>query len=153
MRGTVLQIAGALTLLSVIPHAFLAWPSFRRDLLTTGVDPNVVGALAAGWMFGSTAMVVFGLLGLVSGARLRRGDRSGVTVMRLVALAYVLFGATAFVARGMNPHFMYFVAIGVLIAAPLTGLRAGQTPDPAAGTSGGGSLGGGTPAAGPGGGR
>lgn len=124
MRGIVLQIAGVLTLLSVIPHAFLAWPAFRRDLLAGGTDPNVVGALAAGWMFGSTAMVVFGILGLVAGARLRRGDRSGVTVMRIIALAYVLFGAAAFVARGMNPHFMYFVAIGVIIAAPLTGLSA-----------------------------
>jgi len=137
MRGTVLQIAGALTLLSVIPHAFLAWPSFRRDLLATGVDPNVVGALAAGWMFGSTAMVVFGVLGLVAGARLRRGDRSGVTVMRIVALAYVLFGAAAFVARGMNPHFMYFVAIGVLIAAPLTGLPAGGAAGITPGAAGG----------------
>ncbi len=79
--------------------------------------------VAAVWFFSSVSMGAFGLASLVAGHRLRRGDRSGVTVLRIIGVAYVLYGAAAFVLTGYNPHFLImFVLPGSLLAGPTFGL-------------------------------
>lgn len=106
---------------SSIAHAGLGWPTMARALREAGLEADLTGALAAGWFFGSVAMLGFGGIVLHAGVRMRRGDPSGIPAVRIIAAAYVLFGAGAFVLRGFNPHFLLFVGTGLLAGVPLLG--------------------------------
>lgn len=120
------HIAGALIAVAALPHALLGWPPQRAALLERGVSAEVIGALSAGWHFGSAAMVALGSVVLASARRLARGDRGGVASILAVAIAYVGFGVGACVLRHGNPHFLGFVALGLLAGLPLLG-RPGPT--------------------------
>lgn len=78
MRGFFVLLAGIFMMLSAIAHGGFGWPPLRGRLSSAGVGEDLVGALAAGWFFGSAAMAAFGAVVLTSGLRLRRGDLSGV---------------------------------------------------------------------------
>lgn len=108
-------------LLSSVAHALLGWPTMRTGLQDAGAPADLVGALAAGWYFGSAAMAAFGAVVLVCGMRLRRDDRSGATVVFLIAACYVIFGLAGFFLRHFNPHFLLFIATGALAGLPLLG--------------------------------
>jgi len=108
--------AGALLALSSLAHAFLGWPALRPALQAAQVDERLIGALAVGWYFGSVAMLVFGVIVLQAALRAARGHQVETAPVRAIAVAYVLFGLTAFVCRGLNPHFLFFVACGALVA-------------------------------------
>lgn len=105
---------GAVLVVSSLAHAFLGWPSLRPALDTGGVDANVIGAMAIGWYFGSVAMAAFGAIVLVWAVKLRRGQAVDMAPVWIMALAYVLFGFVAFLARDLNPH---FIATGLLLGA------------------------------------
>jgi hypothetical protein len=121
MRHALVLAAGALMEVSSIAHAGLGWPMMARALRDAGLDADLTGALAAGWIFGSVAMLGFGGIVLQAGVRMRRGDPSGIPAVRIIAAAYVLFGAGAFVLRDFNPHFLLFVGTGLLAGLPLLG--------------------------------
>ena len=131
MRSVLVLIAGVVMLLSSLAHGLVGWPMMRGLLRDGGAGEDLIGALAVGWYFGSVAMVAFGSIAIVAALRLRRGDRSGVAPGRLIALCYVLFGLAAFLSRGFNPHFLLFVATGLLAGLPLSGgaaVRRGPGP-------------------------
>jgi len=107
--------------LASFAHALLGWPAMKSGLDEAGVAEALTGALGIGWHFGSAAMAAMGLVVVSAGWRLRAGDRSGVTPALLVAACYFFFGLYAFVSRGMNPHFTFFMAVGLLAALPLFG--------------------------------
>lgn len=109
-------LVGLLLLASAAAHALAGWPPFRESLTGAGVEADEVGALAAGWYFGSAAMLAFGLLVLQQARRRLRSQRVDGGPLWIVALAYVAFGAAAFALRGGNPHFLGFVATGCLTA-------------------------------------
>ena len=113
-------VAGALMLLSAAAHGLLGWPAMLSELRAVGAADDLIGGLSAGWYWGSVAMVAFGLIALLAGMRLRRGDLSGVAPIRVVAACYVLFGLAAFFSRGFNPHFLLFVATGLLAGVPVS---------------------------------
>ncbi len=119
MRSTVVIVAGIVMLLSSLAHAFAGWPAMRAALGETGAPADLTAALAAGWTFGSVAMATFGVVVVLCGLRLRRGDRSGVATVRVVAAAWFLFGVATFVLRDFNPHFLLFVATGILAGGPV----------------------------------
>ena len=121
MKSILVLLAGALMVLSSAAHAFLGWPLLRDDLKSTGVAENLAGALAVGWYFGSVAMLAFGAITLRSGLLLRRGDRSGMTPVRIIAACYLVFGVVTFVSRNFNPHFLLFVITGLLAGIPVLG--------------------------------
>lgn len=109
---TVLGIAaGALLLLSALAHALLGWPAVSDALAAAGAGPDLAGALAVGWHFGSMAMFVFGLI--VLRIAIRGDDPCSV---RFIAVGYLVFGVAAWLARELNPHFLLFVFTGVLLA-------------------------------------
>ena len=114
-RGILGLISGLLLVLSSLAHAFLGFPPLRTQLTASAAAEDVVGALAIGWYFGSAAMATFGLIVLTSGANALKGKPSGLAAVRWIALAYALFGLAAFFADGMNPHFLGFIVIGLLL--------------------------------------
>jgi hypothetical protein len=118
VRGFLIRLAGAFMVLSAVAHAVAGWPPMRLRLERLGADADLVAGLAAGWYFGSVAMAAFGVIVLLAGWRLRRGDESGLAAVRVIAASYVLFGGIALLALGLNPFFLLFVATGLVAAVP-----------------------------------
>lgn len=106
--------AGLLMMLGAIPHAFLAWPHFRGELLAAAVDADVVGAIAAAWRFGSVMMVATGLVVVLQGARAWRGAAMSARVVGPIALAWLGYGIVAMVARDGSTHLLAYVVAGSL---------------------------------------
>jgi len=119
MKSFLVLLAGALMVISSAAHAFLGWPPLRGELRTAGLAGNLIGALAVGWYFGSVSMLAFGAITLRSGRLLRKGDRSGVAPVRMIAASYLIFGLAAFLSRNFNPHFLVFIFTGLLAGIPV----------------------------------
>jgi hypothetical protein len=112
-------VVGVFLLLSSLAHAFLGWPQIRGELEAAGAPSNLVGAIAAGWYFGSAAMAALGAIVLLSWRELSRQKSMAQAAAVVVAVAYLLFGTLAFLLRSFNPHFMIgFVAPGILLGIP-----------------------------------
>lgn len=118
MRANVVLLAGVLMLISAAAHAGLGWPPLHAILGEGGVDEGTIGALGAGWLWGSVSMAAFGVVTVMAGLRMRRGDRSLVGPVAAIAVGYLLFGVAALLVRG-SPHFLLFVATGLLVGLPL----------------------------------
>jgi len=110
-------LTGMVLLLSAAAHATLGWPAMRGALDATGAPEDLVGALAAGWYFGSVAMAVFGAIALLATLRSARAEDPAPGIVFAIATGYLSFGTVAFIVRGLNPHFLLFVATGLLLAA------------------------------------
>ncbi len=104
-------LGGALLVLSSLAHAFLGWPALAAALADSGVGEELAGALAIGWYCGSMAMLVFALI--VLRTAIRNTDPCAV---RFIALGYLVFGLAAWLARDLNPHFLLFIATGIVLA-------------------------------------
>lgn len=116
-------VAGAGLGLSAFAHGLGGWPALRPALDAAGVAADVSAALAVGWQFGSAAMAAFAAIVLWTSARLWRGAGVDRVPARVVGLAYGGFGLVAFVARGFEPFFLMFVAVGGLVVAAMSGGR------------------------------
>jgi hypothetical protein len=125
VRTWLLSVGGALLLASAGAHAFLGWPAVRGELGRLSAPADLVGGLAIGWLFGSAAMLAFGLVVLACARDVHRGHAGTATPALIVGAAYGLFGLTAFLARGMNPHFTGFMVIGALVIAGARRTRRG----------------------------
>ena len=107
-------VTSALIFLSAFAHAFLGWPELQRALAGR-VDADVVSAMGIGWHFGSVAMATFGLLGLTSFLQMRKGRVGAHWTPLLIGAAYTLFGLGALLHRGLVPHFLFFIVLGLLL--------------------------------------
>jgi len=107
--------AGLVLILSSLAHAFGGWPAMEQALVAGNADPALIGALGVGWHFGSMAMLAFGIIVTFAAWNAARGNMVSMIPPRVIALAYVVFGLVAFVSRGFKPHFLFFVAAGLLI--------------------------------------
>jgi hypothetical protein len=105
-------VVGVVLLASALAHAFLGWPAMSAALAEIGAGEELVGALAVGWYFGSVAMLVFGLMVFRIAAR-----RADPDPARFIAVGYLVFGGTAWLVRDHNPHFLLFIATGLLLAS------------------------------------
>lgn len=113
-------VAGAVMVLGAIPHAFFAWPHFRAALLAAAVDPDVVGAIAAAWRFGSVMMVATGLVVVGQGASAWRGHAAlSARVVGPIGLAWLGYGIVAMVARDGSTHLSAYVVAGTLALVAL----------------------------------
>jgi len=118
MRSWLLIVGGLLLGAGAFVHAFAGWPPLRGALESHGCTSNLIGAVGAGWVFGSVAMLTFGFLVLCDGVRLRQGARVCVASSPAIGAAYLAFGATAWLLRDLNPHFLSFVLAGLFIGLP-----------------------------------
>jgi hypothetical protein len=121
MKAILAVIAGAFILLSAIAHGFAGWPAMGAELTKIQAPADLVGTLAAGWLFGSAAMAALGTIVIVAAVRLRRGDASGAFALRVIGACYFVFGLIAFVAQGYEWFFLNFVVTGLLAGAPVIG--------------------------------
>ena len=103
-------------MLSSAAHAFLGWPPLGASLRQAGVDGDLITALTIGWIFGSVAMLAFGLIVLRLGLQLWRGKEADSGAAQVIAACYVVFGLAAFFWTRFNPHFIGFVVIGIIVA-------------------------------------
>lgn len=111
--GGILGLSVALLLLaSAYAHGALGWPAIQETLAGTSVGPDVVGALAVGWYFGSASMLAFGLIVLLQTSRLLKRDRPDAGSLWVIAAIYLLFGTVAYVTRDFNSHFLLFIGTG-----------------------------------------
>ncbi|MBM4385614.1 MAG: hypothetical protein FJ091_19875 [Deltaproteobacteria bacterium] len=117
-----LLVLGLVTAAGAIPHAIGGWPPAAVALGTAGVDPDLIGGIAAGWYFGSAAMLAFGAIVVLAWRDARAGGDFGWRAALAVAATYLAFGLGALAVRGVRPHFLGFVAIGAGLA--WTSLRA-----------------------------
>lgn len=122
MRSILVMISGVVMLLSSVAHGGLGWPAMRAELGSTTAPADLVQGLGAGWYFGTASMAAFGSIVLFCGLRMRRGDLSGVPVVGIVAVCYVVFGLLATLLVHLNAHFALFVATGLLAGLPLLGI-------------------------------
>jgi hypothetical protein len=115
--GSILMlVVGVLLCLSALAHAFVGWPAIRQALGEAGVDPELALGIGTGWLYGSSAMLTFGVLTIASWGAVRRGNANAGRVMWPVAGLYLLFGTAAYFATSFEPHFLGFIAIGALAA-------------------------------------
>jgi hypothetical protein len=105
-----------LLVLSGLAHGFSGWPMLRGELLQAGVAPDsdLMGTAAAGWCFGSMAMLVFGCgLGLTAIGLGAGAVRVGPVVA--LGIGYLAFGDVSCVVIHISTHFVAFAVIGLLI--------------------------------------
>ena len=114
-------VSGILMILGGIAHGLAGWPAMAKALSEQGIDSDLAGALAVGWSFGSIAMLSMGVTVLLSLRALRRGVRDALGIALTAGLAYVVFGLGAFAYRFPNPHFLFFVAVGIVLCLSLVG--------------------------------
>jgi hypothetical protein len=116
--------AGLVLVASGLAHGIAGWPGLGAALNAAGMDQNTVGAIAAGWYFGSVAMLTFGVIVLSMTWKILRGQSPEMCSAGIISIAYILFGVVAFVLRDYNLHFLVFIGTGVLMGVFALSTRA-----------------------------
>jgi hypothetical protein len=116
-RRTPVVVGAILLIVAGLAHAF-GFAQFEAGL--AGVDPETRAGLHAGWLWGSATFIALGVITFGAAHGWSRGlDPRPAVVPTAVAL--LVFGSVGFVARGMNLHFLGFVALGALLGLPMIG--------------------------------
>ena len=118
MRSWLLIVGGMLLIATGIAHALAAWPPLRRSLESYACPGELIGAVAAGWTFGSVAMITFGFLVLCDGWRLRSGNRVAIASASTVGAAFLAFGVMSWMMVNLRPHYLVYVGLGLLVGLP-----------------------------------
>ena len=113
-------IGSLLVLLSSIPHTVLGWPPQRQVLLQSHVPEYTIRGLSIGWYFGGLAMVVFGLIAVVSFVQVMRGHPPHMRATTMIGFGYTGFGLWVWFVTG-EPFALVFIVPGLLV---LTGSTA-----------------------------
>ena len=113
VEGLIL-LAGIVIFLGGLAHDFAGWPAMAAAL-PDSTDTDVRAGLFIGWTFGGVAMDVLAILVLMSLFQLRRGVASAWVTPFVVGLFYAGFGLWALFYRDFNPHFLFFVILGLLL--------------------------------------
>lgn len=115
--------AGTLLLLSALAHGVLGWPELRTELQSVGTPADLTGGLWAGWIFGSFAMAVFGVIVLDTAIRLWRGTAVALLPVAAIACGYLAFGVAALAYLPPSPPLVSFVVVGLILFAVVAGGR------------------------------
>jgi small-conductance mechanosensitive channel len=118
MRSRLLILGGLLLIATGIAHALVAWPLMRRALESYDCPDELIGDLAAGWTFGSVALITFGFLVVCDGWRARSGQRVAIASSTTIGAALVAFGVMSWMMVNLRPHFLAYVGLGLLVGLP-----------------------------------
>jgi hypothetical protein len=122
IRAIAALVAGCLLVLSSMAHAFLGWPAVLAELNEINASAEFISGLRAGWLFGSTSMLAFGLIVLVYAVQLWRGKDAERKPSAIIAVCYLIFGIGAFFTTNFDPHFIGFIVIGLIVGFASTGI-------------------------------
>jgi hypothetical protein len=123
-----LLLAGAGMALSALPHGLAAGPHFLGQLRALEASPALTGALAAGWWFGTTMLLMSAALVLGQAWQGLRGRTPQAAVLWPIGLAHAGFGAAALAVRGSS-HYLGFLLTGLLVLGAIAlQSRSGQSP-------------------------
>lgn len=128
MRGVapwLLLVVGILLVSSAAAHGFLGWPAMRDGLAEAQASEELTQAIGIGWLYGSAAMLAFGVLILQAWWWARTGKPGAAAVAGWISLLYLGFGGWAYVTSSFNPHFFAFIVPGVLLAVAWLGVKEG----------------------------
>ena len=110
--------AGLFMLAGAGAHGLTGFLPFQAAFQAASVPTGVIAGSYIGWIWGSFAMAGLGLLTLVESSRALRERPYSRPVLAVAGGTFLVFGSWALAFSGFNPHFLYFVALG-LMALPL----------------------------------
>lgn len=105
-----LAVASGFLLLSAAAHGFMGWPAVEESL-EARIDREALDDVALGWIFGSVAMLAFGLLGFVGVGQALRGHGLDRWIPSVIGVAYVAFGVGALLYTHGNVYFLLFFCV------------------------------------------
>lgn len=118
------MVLAVLLVLMSLAHGMLGWPAVSAELVQAGVvrGSEAWNDAAAGWIFGSVSMFVFGVIFASVVLSLCKG-KTNVAPVIAIALGYLAFGIGASAMIQRSPHFVGFAVFGLLfliwgLAAP-----------------------------------
>ncbi len=114
-----LALAGSAMVLGALPHGLAAWPKFQGDLNALNAGEALTGALHAGWLFGTTMMVVTGSIVLGQAWQFAKKNVLSHSALWPIAIGYLGYGVATFLIRDFNTHYVSLIGSGVLIGAVL----------------------------------
>lgn len=118
-----LLVTGILLVVSAAAHGVFGWPAIQDGLVTAQAANDLTRAIGIGWLYGSGAMLAFGILVLQAWRWARAGRPGAAGVVGWISLLYLGFGTWAYVQSAFNPHFFAFIVPGVLLGLGWVGLR------------------------------
>jgi hypothetical protein len=107
--------AALLMLLSSVAHSILGWPAMRQRLAATTAPADLVVGLGVGWVFGGVCMLAFAAITLWTLVRAWQGSIVALVPLRIIGVAYLLFGLGALWVSGGEPFYAVFVVPALLL--------------------------------------
>jgi hypothetical protein len=106
--------AGMFMLAGAAAYALTGFLPFQVAFEAARVPVGVITGSYIAWIWGSFAMAGLGLITLVEASRALRERPYSRPVVAFSGLTFLVFGAWALGISGFNPHFLYFVVLGVM---------------------------------------
>lgn len=125
---SVLFFAGFAVFATAFLHGILGGGAMLAELEAGGISADVRGAIAISTAAGSLCWAMLGVIVLLAGVRLRRGDGSLWLPAFAIGVLWIGFGLVALVVRGFRPHFLVFIVMGGLLVGSLLPLREPDSP-------------------------
>ena len=108
-------IAGGIFAASSAAHSLLGWPQLNAALTKAQAPASLITTLAIGWHFAGVAMLTFGCIVFSLFLHLHQRRPVSLRPALIIGLAYVVYGAWAYVASGLNPFFFIFITPGLML--------------------------------------
>lgn len=122
MRNVLGFVGGALVLVSSAAHTFGGSQGIIPELAKTNGAADLVAGLAAGWYFGSAAMLIIGVTVVLQFLEVRRNPSASLRATQVTGLVYLAFGLGV-LAITRERYAAFFIVPGVVLAAASWGRR------------------------------
>ena len=109
-------LAGLMLVISSGAHSILGWRGLRGELADAKVPADLMLGLQIGWQFGGAAMLMLGVVLIVTFSQRLRGTNTPLLLAKAVAVTYLVFGAWALGASGGDLFFLVFLIPGAFLA-------------------------------------
>ena len=108
-------LTGVIILVSSAAHSLLGWPRFRQRLTDAHAPADLIVGLSVGWQFSGMAMLTFGLIVVLLFADALRHRPISLRPALLIGIGYMVFGIWALTVSSLDPLFLPFFVLGVLL--------------------------------------
>ena len=116
IASIVFLLDGIMIALGAYGHGFKGRLGLDAELAKFAMATNVSTMIYVVWYFVSGCMLLFGVTALIAWVRLRRGDRSLMPVIYMIAAVYTAAGYGGYVYRNGDPFMVFFIVLGTLLA-------------------------------------